>query len=91
MTPTGVFSCALPGADGNLVRVVDVGTAVAAVTLAEAVVVHAVLLLLLLLMSLPDYGKAALDSAAGFRKHRQSTGVHTSIHEQLAGTKEDAL
>lgn len=46
----------LPGADGNLVWVVDVGTAVATVTLAEAVVVHAVLLLLLLLMSMSDYG-----------------------------------
>lgn len=71
----GVFSCVrrtLPGADGNLVRVVDVGTAGAAVTFAEAVVVHAVLLLLLLLMSVSDYGKAALDCAAGFRKHRQT-------------------
>lgn len=53
-----------PGADGNLVWVVDVGTDVATVTLAKAVVVHAVLLLLLLLTSMSDYGKAPLDCTA---------------------------
>lgn len=54
-----------PGADSHLVWVVDVGTAVATVTLAKAVVVHAVLLLLLLLTSMSDYGKAPLDRTAG--------------------------
>lgn len=43
----------------------DVGAAGATVTLAEAVVVHAVLLGLLLLLGLSDDGQAALDGAAG--------------------------
>lgn len=73
----------LPGADGHLVWVVDVGTAVATVTLAEAVVVHAVLLLLLLLASVSDNGKAPLDCTACFRKHRQTTGIHKSIISSL--------
>lgn len=55
----------LPGADGHLVGVVDVRAAVTAVTPAEAVVVHAVLLLLrLLVASVSDDGEAALDRAA---------------------------
>ena len=76
-------NCSLPGADGNLVRVVDVGTAVATVTLAEAVVVHAVLLRLLLLTSISDYGNASLDSTACFRKHRQTIRIHKSITNRL--------
>lgn len=43
----------------------DIGAAGATVTLAKAVVVHAVLLGLLLLLGLPDDGQAALDCAAG--------------------------
>lgn len=54
----------LPGADSHLVRVVYVGTTAAAVTLAEAVVVHAVLFLLLLLTSMSDDGKTPLDCTA---------------------------
>lgn len=46
----------VPGADRNLVGVVDVGAGVPMVTFAEAVVVHAVLLgLLFFLMGLSDY------------------------------------
>lgn len=71
--------CMLPSADGDLVWVMDVGTAVATVTLAEAVVVHAVLLLLLLLACVSDYGKTSLDCAACLEKHRQTTGIHKSI------------
>lgn len=69
----------LPGADGHLVWVVDVGTAVATITLAEAVVVHAVLLWLLLLTGVSDDGKAPLDCTACFKKHRQITGINKSI------------
>lgn len=55
-----------PGADGNLVGIVDVGALVAAVTLAEAVVVHAVLLLLLLLARLVSYdGQTPLNRTTG--------------------------
>lgn len=78
----------LPGADGDLVRVMDVGTAVATVTLAEAVVVHAVLLLLLLLMSVSDYGEAALDCPACFRKQTNHRYPHTNSR-QLVVTKEE--
>lgn len=46
----------------------DISAAVATVTLAKAVVVHAVLLQLLLLASVPDNGQAALDCTACFRK-----------------------
>lgn len=45
----------------------DVGAAGATVTLAKAVVVHAVLLGLLLLLGLPDDSQTALDGAAGGR------------------------
>lgn len=48
----------------------DIGAAGATVALAKAVVVHAVLLGLLLLLGLPDDGQAALDCAAGSEKHR---------------------
>lgn len=58
----------LPGADGHLVGVVDERTAVAAVTLPEAVVVHAVLPLRLLLPSVSDDGETSLDCTAGVRK-----------------------
>ena len=60
-----------------------VGTAVAAVTLAKAVVVHAVLLLLLLLASVSDYGEAPLNCATGIRRHRQTTSIHQSISSLL--------
>lgn len=69
----------LPGADGHLVWVVDVGTTVATVTLAEAVIVHAVLLRLLLLTGVSDDGKAPLDCTACFKKHGQITGINKSI------------
>lgn len=52
----------------------DVGTTVAAVTLAEAVVIHAVLLQLLLLACVPDDGEASLDRTACFG--RQSSGIY---------------
>lgn len=61
----------------------DVGTAVATVTLAKAVVVHAVLLRLLLLISVSDDGKAPLDCSACFRKHRQITGIIKLIMSTL--------
>lgn len=55
-----------PGAYSNLLRVMDVWAVLATVAPAEAVVVHAVLLsLLLFLPSLPDDGQAALNSPAG--------------------------
>lgn len=73
----------LPGTDSHLVWVMDVGTAVATVALAKAVVVHTVLLQLLLLTSVSDYGKAPLDSTACFRKQRQSTGIKKSIISSL--------
>ncbi len=60
--------CLLPGADSHLVWVMDVLAAVATVALAEAVVVHAVLLELLLLTSVSDYGKAPLDCTTCFRE-----------------------
>ena len=64
MTVPGVF-CSLPGADRHLVRVVDVRAAVAAVTLAKAVVVHAVVAwLLLLAVGVPDDGQTALHRSA---------------------------
>ncbi len=46
----------------------DVLAAVATVALAKAVVVHAVLLELLLLTSVSDYGKAPLDCSTCFRE-----------------------
>lgn len=46
----------------------DVGTAVATVTLAKAVVIHAVLFGLLLLAGLSDDGEASLDRTACFCK-----------------------
>lgn len=54
-----------PGAHGHFVGVMDVGALLAAVAPAEAVVVHAVLLLPLpLLPGLPDDGQAALHGPA---------------------------
>lgn len=72
----------LPGADGHLVWVMDVGTAVATVTFAKAVVVHAVLFWLLLLISVSDDGKTPLDCTTGFRKQR-NTGINKSIISTL--------
>lgn len=54
----------LPRADSHFVWVVNVGTVVATVTLAKAVVVHAVLLQLLLLTSMSDDSEASLDCTA---------------------------
>lgn len=54
-----------PGADGHFVGVVYEGTTCATVTFAEAVVVHAVLLLLLLLTSVANDGETPLDCTAG--------------------------
>lgn len=51
----------VPGANGNFIWVMDVGTGSATVTLAEAVVVHAVIFgLLFLLSSLADDGQTLL-------------------------------
>lgn len=58
----------LPGANSHFVWVMDVWTAAATVTLAKAVVVHAVLPLLLLLTSVSDYGETPLDCTACFGK-----------------------
>lgn len=75
----GILLCLfLPGADGHLVWVMDVGATVATVTLAKAVVVHAVLLRRLLLMSVPDYGEASLDCTACFRHAEKKTQVSTN-------------
>lgn len=83
--------CMSPGTDGHLVRVVDVGTAVATVTLAEAVVVHAVLLLLLLLTSVSNYGKAPLDCAACLKKTQTNHRYPQINIKQLVVTEEDKL
>lgn len=50
----------------------DVGTTVATVTLAKAVVIHAVLLQLLLLARVPDDGEASLDRTAGLGRQTSS-------------------
>lgn len=66
--PICLLACASDksGAHGNLLRVMDIGAALATVTPAKAVVVHAVLsLLLFLLLRLPDDGQASLDGPAG--------------------------
>lgn len=63
----------IPGADSHLLWVVDVRTGVAAVALAKAVIVHAVLArLLLLLLGLPDDGQTSLDHTAA--------NTHTHTH-----------
>lgn len=54
----------VPCADSHFVWVMNVGTVVATVTLAKAIVVHAVLLQLLLLTSMPDDSEASLDCSA---------------------------
>lgn len=79
----------LPGANGNLVWVVDVGAAVATVALAKAVVVHAVLLLLLLLTSVSDYGKAPLDRTACLQKTQINHRYPLINDTQLVVTKEE--
>lgn len=56
----------------------DIGAAGATVALAKAVVVHAVLLGLLLLLGLPDDGEAPLDGAAGAEKHSRSQQRHST-------------
>lgn len=66
--PICLLACASDksGAHGHLLRVVDIRAALATVTPAEAVVVHAVLSFLLsLLLRLPDDGQASLDGPAG--------------------------
>lgn len=55
----------LPGADSHLVGIMDIGAAGATVAFAKAIVVHAVLLGLLLLLGLSDDGETPLDGAAG--------------------------
>lgn len=72
-----LFSCSctwiLPCADSHFVRIMYEGAACATVTLAEAVVIHAVLLLLLFLTSVSDDGNAPLDCTTG---DGQSTTIH---------------
>lgn len=54
------------GTHGHFLRIMDIGAALATVAPAKAVVIHAVLsLLLLLLLCLTDDGQAALDCTAG--------------------------
>lgn len=81
----------LPGADGHLVWVMDVGATVATVTLAKAVVVHAVLLRRLLLMSVPDYGEASLDSTACFRHAEKKHRYQQINSKQPVVTREDNM
>lgn len=75
----------------------DEGTAVAAVTLAEAVVVHTVLLLLLLLVGVSDDGEAPLNCAAWIIKRKrkntstQKPQVIDKSNKQPVGTEEDKL
>lgn len=64
---------ALPGAHCHLVWVMDVGTTVATVALAKAVVIHAVLFGLLLLVCLSDNGEASLDRTACFWKQSRAS------------------
>lgn len=54
-----------PGADGHFLWIVDVGAALAPIALPEAVVVHTIFLLFLLLLGLTDDGQAPLHSTAG--------------------------
>lgn len=54
-----------PGADGHFLRIMDVGAALPAITLAKAVVVHTVFLLLFLLLGLTNDGQTSLNSTAG--------------------------
>lgn len=54
----------IPGTDGHLFWIMDVGAAVPAITLAEAVVVHTVFLLLFLLLGLTNDGQTPLNSTA---------------------------
>lgn len=70
----GTMNASSPGAHCHLVWVMDVGTSVATVTLAKAVVIHAVLLLLLLLACVPDDGQASLDRTACLG--RQTSGIY---------------
>lgn len=79
----------IPGADSHLLWVVDVRTGVAAVALAKAVIVHAVLArLLLLLLGLPDDGQTSLDHTAAnththtLHKHYPRTHIHIYIFTQ---------
>lgn len=81
----------LPGADGHLVWVMDVGATVATVTLAKAVVVHAVLLRRLLLMSVPDYGEASLDCTACFRHAEKKHRYQQINSKQPVVTREDNM
>lgn len=74
----------LPGADSHLVWVVDVGTAVASVTLPKAVVVHAVLLQLLLLTSVSDYCEASLDCTACLRQHAHTNRRYEQINRDAS-------
>lgn len=64
-TVTGQSTCLLiPGADGHLLWIMDVGAALATITLPEAVVVHTIFLLLFLLLGLTDDGQTPLNSTA---------------------------
>lgn len=55
----------VPGADSHLLWIMDVGAVLPTIALAEAVVVHAVFLLLLfLLLGLTDDGQTPLNSTA---------------------------
>lgn len=71
---TSICEPSLPGAHCHLVWVMDVGTGVATVTHAEAVVIHAVLFQLLLLARVPDDGQASLDRTACFG--RQTSAIY---------------
>lgn len=66
----------------------DIGAALATVTPAKAVVIHAVLsLLLFLLLRLPDDGQASLDGPAVYRERFVSPRVsRESLPSQPQGT-----
>lgn len=80
----------LPGANSHFVGVVDVWTAVSTVTLAKAVVVHAVLPRLLLLASVSYDGETPLDRTAYFRKQTNHR-YPLMNNQQLAVSKEGKL
>lgn len=64
----GLLRPSIPGADGHLLRIMDVGAALPTITLAKAVVVHTIFLLLFLLLGLTNDGQTSLNSTAKWRK-----------------------
>lgn len=72
----------VPGANGNFIRIVDVWAGFATVTLAEAVVVHAVVFgLLFLLLSMADDSQALLHRPT---ERTNTNGVDTRAQPLLS-------